>query len=64
MKILYRNEWVDFYPIRRPVGPFETEDHRPLHQLDDEVYGKFIAGMVGYSPAWMYKTVRKTEIRE
>lgn len=63
MQILYEGKWVDFYPIVRPVVYREELDKRPLEELDEEVYGKFVMGMMGYVPAWMYKTVKKSEIR-
>lgn len=63
MKILYEDKWVDFYPIVRPILYREELDQRPYEELEDEVYGKFIVGMVGYIPAWMYRTVKKTDIQ-
>lgn len=64
MKILYENKWVEFYPIVRPIYYKEQLDNRLYEELEDEVYGKFVAGMVGYIPAWMYKTVKKTDIKD
>ncbi len=64
MKVFYSNEWREFYPIRRPVVGKEELDTRPYESLDDEVFGKLIMAIVGYQPVWMYKTVKKSEIRQ
>lgn len=53
--------WTEFYPV--DVNTNEVYK-RKLEDLPNEVMGKYMGGIVGYTPVWYYTTVKKTELRE
>jgi hypothetical protein len=66
IEILYENKWRQFYPILELelCGEGDTIDKRPLAELSDRVYGKWIGGISGYTPWWVFDTVDKIKLRE
>lgn len=61
-----KKEWKPFYPIGRLIPEFNQEvmDERPLSELDEKVYGKYVGGVAGYNIWWVYLTVEKSKLRE
>ena len=56
--------WVQFYPIQSQSILGEIFDNRPLAELGESVYGKYIGGFSGYMPWWVYVTIEKAKLRE
>jgi hypothetical protein len=63
IEIMRDTKWVQFYPIESlsPLG--EHFDERPLAELGESVYGKYVGGFAGYIPWWVYVTVNKNMLR-
>ena len=53
--------WTQFYPV--DVNTDEIYEKK-LEELPDEVMGKYIGGIVGYTPVWYYTTIKKENLRE
>lgn len=61
---IYRKEdgvWIPFYPV--DVNTNEVYESN-LEGLPDCVMGKFMGGMVGYTPVWYYITIDKAKLRD
>jgi hypothetical protein len=63
--------WTKFYPItsRDFVDDnCDKIDTRPFSSLrdlcGDYIYGKYVGGMVGYRPWWVYETVNVSKLQE
>jgi hypothetical protein len=56
--------WKKFYPIKELCMDLEIFDMRPLSEMDDIVYGKYISGTSGYNSTWTYLTAEKSKLRE
>ena len=54
-------EWTQFYPV--DVNTNEAYE-RTLENLPGEVTGKYMGGIVGYTPVWFYTTIQKSRLRE
>ena len=66
LQIYHEGRWVQFYPIKYcdMAGEGDTLDTRALSEMEDEIYGKYVGGVSGYQPWWVYKTVSKNLLRE
>ena len=53
--------WIKFFPVN--VNTNEIYESK-LKDLPDEVMGKYMGGIVGYTPVWYYTTVKKARLRE
>ena len=53
--------WTQFYLI--DVNTDEVYEKK-LEELPKEVVGKYVSGVVGYSPVWNYAVVEKDKLRE
>jgi hypothetical protein len=55
--------WTQFHVIleRDHFGGY-IYDTRPLAELDNMVYGRYIGGVAGYTPWWIYDTVPKSRL--
>ena len=53
--------WTEFY-----VVDVNTDEicERELGDLPDKVAGKYMGGLVGYTPVWYYITVEKSKLRQ
>lgn len=58
--------WTTFYVIRQLdlAGEGDTLNDLPLQDLPAKIYGKFVGGICGYQPWWVYVTVDKSKLRE
>jgi hypothetical protein len=56
--------WKKFYPIKELCMDLEIFDSRPLSEMEDMMYGKYVSGTSGYNPTWTYLTVEKSKLRE
>ena len=56
--------WKKFYPIKDLSIDDEVYDERPLSEMEDKVYGKYVSGTSGYNVMWTYLTVDKSKLRQ
>ena len=58
--------WIQFYVIKHLEwdGEGDVLHEVSLSELPTRVYGKFVGGICGYQPWWVYTTVDKSELRE
>ena len=66
LQIFYNGKWTQFYPIKHFEydGEGDTIDNRPLAEFEDEIYGKYVGGVAGYSVWWVNQMVKKSDLRE
>lgn len=67
-EIQINNEWKEFFIIRKNVETDGINDivlHRRLNELDNNVFGKYFKGCIGYNPNgwWEYITIDKSKVR-
>ena len=55
--ILKKNEYID--------GINDITLSRRINELDNEIYGKYFKGCIGYHPSgwWEYITIKKSDLR-
>ena len=53
--------WTEFYPVNVNTNEIYK---KKLEDLPEEVMGKYVSGVVGYTPVWSYVTVEKDKLRE
>ena len=53
--------WTQFYLVE--VNTDEVYEKK-LEDIPEEVLGKYVSGIVGYTPVWSYVTVEKDKLRE
>ena len=53
--------WTQFYPVN--VNTNEIYEQK-IEELPNEVMGKYIGGIVGYTPVWYFITLDKRNLRE
>lgn len=60
------NTYVEFYPILSTdlTGECDTITNKKLVELPEHVYGKYVGGISGYQPWWVYVTINKSLLRE
>ena len=60
--------WTRFYPIlffdMEGGADGDIIDQRPLSQLDNKIYGRYIGGKTLYGVWWNYESVEKSRLRE
>lgn len=58
--------WVEFYPIisLNLAGEGDIVNSNKLSDLPEVVYGKYVGGLAGYQPWWVYTTISKSFLRE
>ena len=58
--------WVTFYPILQLdlAGEGDKFEERTLSEMGNRIYGKYVGGVSGYQPWWVYTTVKKSILRE
>lgn len=59
-----RETWVEFYPLNNNPYFEELDSRSPEEILSfDEIYGKAVIGVCGYSPTYMYLTAKREDIK-
>ena len=53
--------WTEFYPVNVNTNEIYK---KKLEDLPEEVMGKYVGGIVGYTPVWYYITIEKDKLRE
>tara|TARA_A100001015_G_C14707721_1_gene600812 strand:+ start:231 stop:428 length:198 start_codon:yes stop_codon:yes gene_type:complete len=53
--------WTQFYLVNQNTDEIYEQK---LEELPENVMGKYIGGIVGYTPVWYYTTIKKKYLRE
>lgn len=62
LEIKIKGQWKRFYPIYTN-GVIEEVDNTKFVDLPLKIFGKYIGGVAGYKPWYVYDTFDKKDIR-